>query len=117
MNTKTIIKKLKAIANEPADSIRKEVAKECLKSHEVRYFFQKLCYEGSQSGMIDHLGTSPQAHLFFDRYQEEINALTMESKENISTPLIITGDIKTSLAYFAFDEIGYRLSQELRLEL
>ncbi|MCQ4138780.1 hypothetical protein [Chryseobacterium sp. EO14] len=105
------------IANQKEESIRKEVAKECLKSHEVRYFFQKLCYEGSQSGMIDQLKTSQQAHLFFDKYTQEINALTMESKENISTPLIITGDIKTSLAYFAFDEIGYRLSQELGLEL
>jgi len=105
------------IASQKEESIKKEVAKECLKSHEVRYFFQKLCYEGCQSGMIDHLKTPSQAHLFFDRYQKEINALTVEPKENISTPLIITGDIKTSLAYFAFDEVGYRLSQELGLEL
>lgn len=66
--------------------------------------------------MVETLRDPSHTHPFFDKYQNEINELTKEGEENISTPLIITGDIKTSLAWFAFDEIGHRLSLELGIE-
>lgn len=67
--------------------------------------------------MVETLRDPSRTHTFFDKYQVEINLLTKEGSENINTPLVITGDIKTSLAWFAFDEVGYRLAKELQLEV
>jgi hypothetical protein len=67
--------------------------------------------------MVETLRDPSRTHPFFEKYQKEINLLTKEGNENINTPLIITGDIKTSLVWFAFDEVGYRLAKELQLDV
>ncbi|MDD2987132.1 hypothetical protein [Flavobacterium sp.] len=66
--------------------------------------------------MIHALRDPCQTHPFFDKYQAQINELTSEPKEKITTPLILTSDIKTSLVWFAFDEIGHRLALDLNIE-
>lgn len=117
MKLQTLINKLQKIASLKKDSIRKEVAISALKTDGfIISFFMGLRIDGSQSGMVETLRDPCCTHPFFDKYQEEINELTKEPKEKINTPLIITWDIKTSLAWFAFDEIAYRLSLELGLE-
>lgn len=67
--------------------------------------------------MVETLKDPSHTHPFFDKYQDEINELTKQNSQNLNTPLILTSDIKTSLVWFAFDEIGYRLAKELQLEV
>jgi len=115
MNTKNIIKKLKAIASEPADSIRKEVAKECFNHDNIEYFFSDLCTYGCSCWMYGGLIYRKDTHDFYDKYYDEIEALREEYEQNTGMPIKIEGDLKNFFAWFAFEETAYQLANELGL--
>ena len=115
MNTKSIIKKLNAIANEPADSLRKEVAKECFNHENIECFFSDLSHYGCASWMIGKLIYYKDTYAFYDKYYNEIEELREEYEQNTGMPIKIEGDLKNFFAWFGFEETAYQLADELGL--
>lgn len=52
---------------------------------------------------------------FFDDHYEEIEDLREQYEENVGEPLSISGDLKNFLAWFAFEDVAYRLAEEMGL--
>ena len=49
-------------------------------------------------------------HAYFDAYYDEIEELRQDWADNVGEPLRIDGDLKNGLAWFAFEEVAYRLA-------
>jgi hypothetical protein len=112
---------LKEIANQQEDNIKKAVAVEILSDaqtdEELINFFKDLQTSGCQSGMVSSLIYCKDTHTFFDTYYDEIEELRQECKENYGIDIVIKNDLKNTLAWFAFEEVAYRLVNELEIEL
>lgn len=116
---KTLRKKLRKIANQPQNSLRKEVAMEALERglDGIVPFFHDLLSHGCASGMIGGLIYYTDTHDFFDEHYREIEQLREEWTEMVGEPFIIKGDMKNYFAWFAFEETAYRLANELGIEV
>ncbi|MDD2987133.1 hypothetical protein [Flavobacterium sp.] len=89
MNTTTLIKKLTAIANNPASSLEKEVALEALTYPDPQEFFTLLSEHGCVSGLVGSLIYYTQTHAFYDTHYQEIEELREEFEKNTGTALRI----------------------------
>lgn len=95
-------------------TLRAAVASEALTfwSDDPREMFENLACHGCQSGMINNLIYYADTHRFFDTYYREIDDLRDAVEEEIGEPLIIRGDLKNFLAWFAFEETAIRMARE-----
>lgn len=116
---KQLRKRLEQIANNPQDSLRKEVALEALNhSYEnIRDFFVDLLTHGCASGMVSGLIYYSDTRDFYDTYYYEIEELRQQVEDDMGEPLQIRGDLKNFLAWFAFEQTAYLLANELELEV
>lgn len=94
------------------DDIAGHVAREALNYSSLEGFFNDLANYGCISGMIPSLIYYNDTHKFFDTHYEEIQALKDEWECGICESLSIEWDIKNFLAWFAFEEIAYKLASE-----
>ncbi len=97
------------IENEP-HSIKAFVADEALEYHDIEDFFSDLQQYGCISGMISPLIYYTDTHQFFDDFYDEIEQLRQETEDSLGKPIKITGDLKNTLAWFAFEETAYQLA-------
>jgi len=102
--------------NEPG-TIRAKVAEEALEysGGEPVSFFRNLLEHGCVSGMVSSLIYYVDTHNFFDEHYDSIEDLRIEHLEDCGEPLRIDGDLKNTLAWFAFEETARRMSDELDL--
>lgn len=110
---------LSKIIDDAPNTIRAYVAKEALNHHsdDPAQFFADLSYHGCQSGMVGSMIYYRDTHAFFDRHYDEIEELREGYEDSVGGPLHIQGDLKNWLAWFAFEEVVYRLAGDLGLEL
>lgn len=112
LSDKTLRNKLKAIINNDPNSIKADVAREALDHEDISCFFTDLQRFGCQSGRISSLIYYSDTHAFFDQHYDEIEELRSETKDSLNEPLNIRGDLKSWLAWFAFEEIANQISKE-----
>jgi len=67
--------------------------------------------------MIGSLIHHHKTHSFFDRYYNEIEELREDYEDSFGEPLCINGDLKNWLAWFAFEEVAFQITDKLELEL
>ena len=85
------------------------VATEALESDDPLLFFADLQRGGCASGMVNSLVYSEDIHSFFDTHYDEIETLRTGFEESTGQPIIIRGDLKNHLAWFAFEETAVQL--------
>jgi len=102
--------KLEILLQENPNTITSEVAQSALESEDPKLFFQDLLQYGCQSGMISSLIRYSDTHAFYDKYYSEIEELRAEYEDSIGEPLKINNDLKNFLAWFAFEQVAYQLS-------
>ncbi len=108
----TIRSRLKEIAAESPTSISASVINEALQVENIPEFFVDLQRSGCQSGMINSLIYYHDTHTFFDQHYDEIEELRFEIEDSINEPLIIRGDLKNWLSWFAFEEVAFQISSK-----
>ena len=105
--------KLIQILHDRSNSIASCVIREALQHSDVLTFFETLAEYGCCSGVVSFLSKYADTHTFFDLYENEIQTLKEAYEKKSGTPLIITDDIKTQLAWFAFEEVAAKLYSEI----
>jgi hypothetical protein len=117
MTNSTLKNKLQEIANQEENSIEKQVALEALNYDEIKNFFSDIMNQGCINGMVSSLIYYSGTHVFFDTHYSQIEELREEYEQNYGVPFAIKNDLKNALAWFAFEQIAYRMTQELELEI
>ena len=117
MTNNELKNKLQAIANNEINSIEKQVALEALNKDNIKYFFSDLFNYGCITGMVGSLIYYTDTHAFFDTHYCQIEELRNEYEDNCGIPLVINNDLKNTLAWFAFEEVAYKMAQELGLKV
>jgi hypothetical protein len=51
-------------------------------------------------------------HIFYDKHYDEIEELREEYEEMVGEALKIQGDLKNFLAWFAFEEVAYKIASD-----
>lgn len=103
-------KLLKQIIKSYPQSIKSAVAQEALDYDDPQSFFNDLLQHGCISGMVSQLIYYTDTHAFYDKHYEEIEELRAEYEESTGEPLQISNDLKNYLAWFAFEQVAYQLS-------
>lgn len=112
MKTQSIQQFLKDIVDTKPNSIEAYVAGEALDYDDPQSFFNDLNCHGCISGMVSGLIYYCDTHRFFDDHYEEILELKEQFEDETGSTLKIEGDLKNYLAWFAFEEIAFRLNQK-----
>ena len=117
----TLKPKLEKIMEDNPRSISYEVCDEALsrsrEDEEITCFFRDLCNNGCASGMIGSLIYKVDTWKFFNTYYEEIEFLRDDYEQNTGEPLKLRHDLMDFLAWFAFEEVAYRIACDLEIEL
>lgn len=115
-----IISKLRELRSTDS-KIKQEIIDHVLEYYqsddEVICFFRNLLKSGCESGMVSNMVYYSDTHAFFDRHYCEIEDLRYENLENYGEPMLIRLDLKNHLACFAYEEIAWRLADELGIEV
>lgn len=91
------------------------MAQEALESEDYECFFSDLSRFGCVSGMVGFLCWYTDTHAFFERHYDEIEELR-EEMEDQGIPISLGGrDLKNTLAWFGFEEVAYRMMEEMGL--
>lgn len=101
---------LQSIVENNPNTLKAFVAQEALEQEDIKAFFSDLQQHGCISGMISPLIYYSDTHQFFDDYYYEIEELREEFEDSIGEPIKITGDLKNTLAWFAFEETAHQLA-------
>lgn len=117
MTTYELKNKLQAIADQRKNTIEKKVAIEALYHDDIKIFFSDLLQFGCVSGMINSLMNTHNSHAFFDTHYYQIEELREEYEDSLGESLSIKNDLKTYLAWFAFEQTAYNMINEFELEL
>ena len=104
---------LRQILETDDGTIQAAVITTALDYHDPKAFFLDLFVHGCVSGMVSSLIYYADTHAFFDAHYEEIETLRIEAEENLGEPVPLFGDLKNSLAWFAFEETAIRLVHEI----
>jgi len=115
MTQNDLTKKLQTIIDTTENSIERAVAKEALDADDIQHFFSDLLGYGCVSGMISSLIYYVDTHAFFDTHYDHIQEALQEYEANHGEPFKIKGDLKNSLAWFAFEYSAYELASQLEL--
>lgn len=117
ISNRRLVSELQNIVKNDPDSIRGAVAQEALDHDNAKLFFTDLSHHGCVSGMIGSLIYYHDTHKFYDNYYAEIEEIRKEYQDSIGEPIKISGDLKNFLAWFAFEETAYQLTNDLELEI
>lgn len=117
MTNLTLKIKLQEIANNEENSIEKQVALEALEYDDIKNFFTDMMNHGCITGMISSLIYYADTHTFFDTHYSQIEELRAYFEDEMGGKIKIIGDLKNTLAWFAFEEISYKMAQEFGLEI
>lgn len=96
-------------------SIKGAVAKQALKSRDIKCFFRTLQKEGCITGIVTSLNSYEQTHAFFDLYYQEIECIRLEHQENLISFVGEEYDLKTVLSWFAFEKTAKQVADELNI--
>ena len=110
-------KELQEIIDTPGFSIEKDIALETLYRDDVKSFFSDLLNYGCVTGMVGSLIYFKDTHAFFDTHYYQIEEIREEWEDSIGEPIRINGDLKNTLAWFAFEEVAYKMANEFELEV
>ncbi len=91
------------------------VAREALSHDNAIAFFKDLANHGCISGMIGFLIYNKDTHAFFDKHYYDIEIARHEIEDMTGEPIHIQGDLKTGLAWVAFEETAYKIAVEVGL--
>jgi len=97
------------------DSLKAAVAKEALDYHDIEAFFSDILQYGCKSGLVTGLIYNHDTHHFFDCHYRAIEQIRSDIEINIGEPLNILGDLKSVLAWTAFEEVAFRMAGEIGL--
>jgi len=97
------------------NSLKAAVAKEALNYHGIEAFFNDILQYGCKSGLVTGLIYDHNIHYFFDRYYRAIEQIRLDIETNLGESLTIPGDLKSTLAWTAFEEIAFRMAMEMGL--
>lgn len=115
---KNHVKKLKSIIAENKESIRAIVAQDALDSDDVENYLRDVCEYGCAAGTVNGLIYLSDTKEFFIKHLEEIEELREEMEDSMGEPLKIGVPMYNWLAWFAYEEMAYRLaSDDLGIEL
>ncbi|WP_456440816.1 DUF7222 domain-containing protein [Psychroserpens sp.] len=103
------------IDNQP-NTLKAFVAQEAIEQENIEDFFSDLQQHGCISGMISPLIYYKDTHQFFDDYYSEIEQLREDTEDSLGEPIQIKGDLKNTLAWFAFEETAYQMSLNLEIK-
>lgn len=103
---------LNELLTQNPNSIKSEIAKEALDYHCPAAFFEDLLQHGCVSGMVGKMIYYDDTHAFFDKHYHVIEEIRHAVEENLGEKLSLNGDLKNSLAWFAFEETAYQLALE-----
>lgn len=109
MKNNNLKTQLQNIFNNEPNTFKAYVAQEAIEYHDIKAFFADLQQHGCAIGMISSLIYYSDTHKFFDEYYDEIEELRQETEDSLGAPIKIDGDLKNTLAWFAFEETGYRM--------
>ena len=101
---------LKLILKTNPQTIQAEVAQEALEHDDPQIFFNDLLQHGCISGMVSSLIYYTDTHAFYDKHYAEIEELRAEYEDSTGEPLKINNDLKNYLAWFAYEQVAYQLS-------
>lgn len=117
MTEKQLRNTLHLIINNNPNTIGAFVAQEALKREGIATFFHDLRTLGCISGMVSALNHYPQTHHFFETYYEEIEQLRLKYLKQATVLLCeVAYDLKTALAWFAFEQTALELTFTLNIE-
>lgn len=109
---------LQNVAAKQLLSIRKQVALDALNcGYELSSYFKDLLSHGCASGMVTGLIYYCDTHTFFDSHYDEIEELRDAYEDETGSPILIKGDLKNFLAWFAYEHVAYLLANELEIEI
>ena len=78
-------------------------------------YLSAVCRYGCISGWVGALVYYSDTHAFFDRHYDTIDDLRMDYEQATGQPLQIIGDLKNSLAWFAFEKTAYSLMCDFQI--
>ncbi|KAB8154287.1 hypothetical protein EZY14_007565 [Kordia sp. TARA_039_SRF] len=113
MNPKHTKLKLRYIIHNEPGSIKAFVAQELLSKKNYQAFFDTLFIKGCACGVVSSLKHYDQTHYFFDKYYDQIETLRLERDDEPYDPIPLQYDLKTTLAWFAFEQTASDLAYEL----
>lgn len=108
---------LNSIQSLDRSSLRAAVAREALDYDNPATFFSDLQSHGCVSGLVNSLIYYTDTHAFYDKHYDAIETLRNEFEEDLGEPLMIKGDLKNSLAWFAFEQTAYQMACELGINI
>lgn len=107
--------KLEDIIKEYPTSIKAVVAKEAIKYYNdegITLFFDDLLLDGCVSGMVTSLVDYNDIHKFYDKHYNEIEKFRKNNVRTNNCTMGYNRDLKTFLAWTAFEEIAKELMNE-----
>jgi len=130
-NDKTLRRKLKDILENSPSTVKAEVIEDALDSENIETYFNDLLTHGCVSGMVGKLIYYSDTVKFYDRYEDEIENLLDETREEMgySNRFDMIGSLngaenvgdmtqeKNLLAWFAFEETARTIANEIGLEV
>ena len=103
---------------EAALSLKSAVAESILRNaDDVEVYLRDLLQHGCVSGMVPGLVYYYETAEFFDAHYHEIEDLRHMFQEELGQPLLIEGDLKNFLVWFAYEETARQIVEELELEI
>ena len=110
-------KQLERIKESTDNELEKWVIEEIIdgreSDEEIKTFFEDLRVSGCKGGMISELIYYSDTHKFFDEFQGEIEELKEEMEDSMGEPLQIKGDVKNWLAWFGFEEMAFKIENNI----
>lgn len=105
--------KLSFLTNRNPFTLEAEVARILLDQRPdgIASLMRDLAQGGCQSGLIGPLVYCADTHDFFDRHYEAIEMLRQDTEANLGEPLRIGGDLKNTLAWFAFEQTAFDIAR------
>lgn len=109
------VTQLRGMANSDDSALRREVASIILDccEEDLSNWFENLFAHGCVSGMVGPLIYYTDTHSFFDRHYSEIEGLREQYEADTGHALVIDGDLKNYLAWFAFEQVAHEISVDL----
>ncbi len=119
VSTSILQKKLSEIVLSEPNTIRAAVAQEALDFYpsEIASFFSQLMNWGCSTGIVHTLRYFHDTHAFYDKHYQEIEDLRHDYESIIGQPIKVDSDYKNFMAWFAFEETAYQMTNELGLEI
>ncbi len=108
-----LAERLTYLATRNPTTLEAEVARTLLDQSpdDIAALMRDLVRHGCQSGLIGPMVYCADTHEFFDRHYEAIELLRQDTEANRGEPLRICGDLKNTLAWFAFEQTAFAIGR------